>query len=71
LGDDIERILEETLLDSESSLFDTDYDSSAIEDLRTHEASDSESESESAGNSTSPLQGRDMICLICGRTCLR
>jgi hypothetical protein len=50
-ADDIERILEETLLDSESSLFDSGGDSSAIEDLRTHEASDS------AGNSTSPLQG--------------
>jgi hypothetical protein len=54
-GDDIERILEETLSDSESSLFDSDDDSSAIEDLRTHEASDSDSDS--AGNSTSPLQG--------------
>jgi hypothetical protein len=52
-GDDIERILEETLSDSESSLFDSDKDSSAIEGLRTHEASDSDS----AGNSTSPLQG--------------
>jgi hypothetical protein len=31
-GDDIERILEETLSDSESSLFDSDDDSSAIED---------------------------------------
>jgi hypothetical protein len=51
LGDDIERILEETLLDSESSFFDSDNDSSAVEGLRTHEASDS------AGNSTSPLQG--------------
>jgi hypothetical protein len=50
-GDDIERILEETLSDSESSLFDSDDDSSAIEGLRTHKASDS------AGNSTSPLQG--------------
>jgi hypothetical protein len=46
-----ERILEETLSDSESSLFDSDDDSSATEDLSTHEASDS------AGNSTSPLQG--------------
>jgi hypothetical protein len=53
LGDDIERILEETLSDSESSLFGSDDDSSATEDLRTHEAS------ESAGNSTSPLQGWD------------
>jgi hypothetical protein len=54
---DIERILEETLSDSGSSLFGSDDDSSAIEDLRTREASDSGSES--AGNSTSPLQGRD------------
>jgi hypothetical protein len=54
-GDDIERILEETLSASESSLFDSDDDSSAIEDLRTHKASDSGSES--AGNATSPLQG--------------
>jgi hypothetical protein len=53
LGDDIERILEETLSDSESSLFDPDNDSSAIEDLSTHKASDSDS----AANSTSPLQG--------------
>jgi hypothetical protein len=53
-GDDIERILVETLSDSESSLFDSDDDSSAIDDLRTYEASDSDSES--AGNSTSPLQ---------------
>jgi hypothetical protein len=52
-GDDIERILEETLSASESSLFDSDDDSSTNEDLRTHEASDSES----VGNSTSPLQG--------------
>jgi hypothetical protein len=51
-GDDIERILEETLSDSESSLFDSDDDSSAIEDLRTHKASDS------VGKSTSPLQSR-------------
>jgi hypothetical protein len=50
-GDDIERILEETLSDSESSLFDSDDDSSAIEDLITHEASDSDS----VGNSTRPL----------------
>jgi hypothetical protein len=49
-GDDIERILEETLLDSESSLYDSGDDSSAIEGLKTHEASGS------AGNSTSPLQ---------------
>jgi hypothetical protein len=55
-ADDIERILEETLSASESSLFDSDDDPSAIEDLRTHKASDSDSES--AGNSTSPLQGR-------------
>jgi hypothetical protein len=48
LGDDIERILEETLSASESNLFDSDDDSSAIEDLRTPEASDSDSES--AGN---------------------
>jgi hypothetical protein len=53
-GDDIERILE-TFSDGESSLFDSDEESSAIEDMRTHEASDSESDS--AGNSTSPLQG--------------
>jgi hypothetical protein len=53
LGDDIERILEETLSESESSLFDSDDDSSAIEGLSTHEASDSNS----AGTSTSPLQG--------------
>jgi hypothetical protein len=50
-GDDIERILEETLSDSKSSLFDSDNDYNAIEDLRTHKAS------ESAGNSKSPLQG--------------
>jgi hypothetical protein len=50
-GDDTERILEENLLDSESSLFDSDDDSSATEGLRTHKASDS------TGNSTSPLQG--------------
>jgi hypothetical protein len=58
-GDYIERILEETLSDSESSLFDSDDDSSAIEGLRTHEASDS------VGNSTSPLQGgaSDMSCM--------
>jgi hypothetical protein len=43
--------------DSESSLFDSDDDSSAIEDLRTHEASDSDSNSDSVGNSASPLQG--------------
>jgi hypothetical protein len=49
-GDSIERILEETLSDGESSLFDSD-DSSAVEDLSTHEASGS------AGNSTSSLQG--------------
>jgi hypothetical protein len=54
-GDDIERILEDTLSDSESSLFDSDDDSSAIEDLSSHEASDSDSDS--VGNSTSPLQG--------------
>jgi hypothetical protein len=54
-GDDIERILEETLSDSESSLFDSDDNSSAIEDMSTHEASDSDSDS--ARNSTSPLQG--------------
>jgi hypothetical protein len=52
-GDDIERILDETLSASESSFFDSDDNSSAIEDLRTHEASDSDN----AGNSTSPLQG--------------
>jgi hypothetical protein len=52
-GDDIERILEETLLDSATSLFDSDDDSSVIEDLRIHEASDSDS----AGNSASPLRG--------------
>jgi hypothetical protein len=55
-GDDIERIIEKTLSDSESSLFDSD-DSHAIEDLSTHEASDSYSGSDSAGNSTSPSQG--------------
>jgi hypothetical protein len=54
LSDDTERILEENLSDSESSLFGLG-DSSAIEDLSTHEASDSD---DSAGNSTSPLQGR-------------
>jgi hypothetical protein len=67
-GDDIERILEETLSDSESSLFDSDDDSSAIEGLRTHEASDSE------GN----WEIQQVLCraglvirLLCGRTCLR
>jgi hypothetical protein len=59
-GDHIERILEETMSDSESSLFDSD-DSSEIEDLSTHEAHEvheaSYNDSDSAGNSTSPLHG--------------
>jgi hypothetical protein len=50
-GDDIDRILEETLLDNESCLFNSYDDASAVVDLSTHEASDR------AGNSTSPLQG--------------
>jgi hypothetical protein len=36
LGDDVESILEETLSDSENSLFDSDDDSSVIEDLPIH-----------------------------------
>jgi hypothetical protein len=47
LGGDIERILEEPLSDSESSLFDSDGDFSAVEG----------SDSDSVGNSTSPLEG--------------
>jgi hypothetical protein len=47
LGGDIERILEEPSSDSESSLFDSDDNFSAIEG----------SDSDNAGNSTTPLQG--------------
>jgi hypothetical protein len=38
LGDDAGRILEQTLSDNENSLFDSDADSSIIEDLPIHEA---------------------------------
>jgi hypothetical protein len=54
LGDDTERILEESLTSCEGSLFDSEDNSSATEDLSIHEACDSNG----AGNSTSPLQGR-------------
>jgi hypothetical protein len=37
-GDDVEKILEETLSDSEHSLFDSDNNSSVIEDLLIYEA---------------------------------
>jgi hypothetical protein len=60
LGDDVERILEETLSDRENSLFDSDDDSSVIEDLPIHEAiaiKGRENEYiDSAQDSTSALQ---------------
>jgi hypothetical protein len=42
-GDDIERILEKSLTDCESSLFESDNGSSATEDFSTHETSNSDS----------------------------
>jgi hypothetical protein len=60
-GDDVEKILEETLIDSENSLFDSDDNSSAIEDLSIHEATATEGseneDSDGVHESTSALQG--------------
>lgn len=65
-GDDIDRILEETLSDGESSLFDSDGNYSAIEVLNTHKASD-----------VTVREIQQVLCraglvirLLCGRTCL-
>jgi hypothetical protein len=61
LDDDVEKILEETLFDGENSLFDSDDNSSVIEDLPIHEATvieGSENEdSDGVQDSTSTLQG--------------
>jgi hypothetical protein len=74
LGDDIGRILEETLSDSGYSLFDWDDDSSVTEDLPIHEAvaikwSENE-DSDSVQDSTSALPGGASIMAFTWRTWL-
>jgi hypothetical protein len=64
-GDDVERILEEPLSDSENSLFDSDDNSGVIEDFSIHETTvilgNENEDSDCTQGSTSALQGGDSV----------
>jgi hypothetical protein len=73
-GDDVERILEETLTDSENRLFDPDDNLNVINDFSIHEAIEIEGsenqDKDSVQDSASALQGGPSVRHLHGRTWL-